>query len=157
MTQQTPKTFWDRVDMTAGPEACWPWKLSLKLGYGQAWGDLLDGKGKRVVVASRLAWVTANGPIPDDLCVLHRCDNRACNNPAHLFLGTKADNTADMFAKGRNRTTRGEERSNSKITRADVEEIRRRAAAGEPQIHIAPDFGLHHSHVSRIVRGKYWA
>ena len=67
-------------------------------GYGQL---MVDGK---CVGTHRVAWTLANGPIPDGICVLHRCDNPPCCEPAHLFLGTAADNTADMIAKGRHRS-----------------------------------------------------
>ena len=60
-------------------------------GYGQSNGKL----------AHRTAWETAHGPIPDGIEVLHSCDNPPCHNPEHLFLGTQADNMADMDAKGR--------------------------------------------------------
>jgi hypothetical protein len=79
---------------------CTEWKgARQKNGYGRAY----DVVSKRTVLAHRLAWEDAHGPIPEGMCVLHRCDNRACVKVAHLFLGTRADNTRDMHDKGRGR------------------------------------------------------
>ena len=87
--------LWLNIDQLGGPEACWPWLGKQRYGYGQIWAS------GRLVLAHRLVWELTLGPIQPGLCVLHRCDNPPCCNPAHLFLGTKADNVADMMAKGR--------------------------------------------------------
>ena len=91
----TVADFWSKVDVQ-GPDDCWLWKQSTdRHGYGQTGHDGLHWS------AHRLAWQLSNGPIPDGLFVLHHCDNPPCCNPAHLFLGTQADNMADMVSKGR--------------------------------------------------------
>jgi len=64
-------------------------------------GYAMLGRKGRKLYAHRVAWEEANGPIPEGMCVLHRCDNPPCVNPEHLFLGTHRDNTQDMLAKGR--------------------------------------------------------
>jgi hypothetical protein len=75
---------------------CIEWTAAAdRLGYGRF------GIGKKVYLSHRVAWEWERGPIPSGLCVLHRCDNPRCVNVAHLFLGTRADNTSDMLAKGR--------------------------------------------------------
>ena len=81
------------------PNDCWEWRGSLtKQGYGQVTRRDMKPKGW---MAHRLAWVLAYGPIPKGLWVLHKCDNRPCINPLHLFLGTQSDNVRDCVAKGR--------------------------------------------------------
>lgn len=94
--------FWTTVDRSAGPDSCWPSRLRKRGGYGQA------SRNGRMTGAHRLAYEFSIGAVPDSLFVLHRCDNRPCCNPAHLFVGTNADNMADMVAKGRSNKPRGD-------------------------------------------------
>ena len=89
--------FWEKVDRSGGPDACWLWTASTRRkGYGQ-----FALRNNKPIPAHRAIWIMVNGEIPDGLCVLHRCDVPGCVNPAHLFLGTKRDNSVDMAIKGR--------------------------------------------------------
>lgn len=93
--------FWSFVDRSGGPDACWPWRGARLKGYGQFRRD-----GNRRI-ATRIAWEYVTGsPPPDELVIMHTCDNPPCTNPAHLKPGTDADNNRDMWAKGRG--SRGE-------------------------------------------------
>lgn len=105
----------------------------------------------RTLSAHRLAWEIENGPIPNGLSVLHRCDNRACINPAHLFLGTQADNMRDMSEKGR--SSRGEKNAKAKLTEAQVRVIRE---DGRSHRAIAADYGVAKTTVGDIKRGRIW-
>ena len=96
--------FWAKVDRSGpGPEhrpelgPCWQWTASrTRAGYGKF--SIRRGCFEE---SHRVSWRLHSGPIPDGLWVLHHCDNPPCVRPSHLFLGTNADNVADMLAKGR--------------------------------------------------------
>lgn len=89
--------FWAKVGVVG---ECWEW--STRTNYHPMGYERMRVEGRQWMV-HRLSWVIHNGPIPAGLCVLHRCDNPPCVNPAHLFLGTNLDNNRDRDAKGRTR------------------------------------------------------
>ena len=91
--------LWEKTDKAG---SCWIWVgTTNRDGYGNIGID-----NKKTALTHRVAWMVTHGPIPVDLCVLHRCDNPRCVNPDHLFLGTQADNMRDMMLKGRSRKGR---------------------------------------------------
>src|SRR4051794_31357857 len=107
-----------KVDRSGGPDACWPWTgYCNSRGYGEAMIE------RRHVRVHRVAWEAEHGPIPDDMLLCHRCDNPPCCNPAHHFIGTSADNNADMKAKGRARGVRGTANAGAKLTADQVRSI----------------------------------
>lgn len=127
------------------PTPChvWQWCTDHK-GYGRG----LERQGQRTR-AHRQAWIATYGPIPDGLWVLHRCDNPPCVNPDHLFLGTHADNMADMVRKGR--STLGQRNGQAKLTDEDVVAIR--TATDTTQVALAARYGISQPYVSRIRSG----
>jgi hypothetical protein len=143
--------FWSKVEKTEG---CWTWTGSLnKKGYGQF---SVRGKMKK---AHRVSYELINGPITDNLLVCHTCDNPSCVNPAHLWLGTIAENNADMMRKGRHRTDPpcGERHGNPKLTYAIVETIRREYAEGGITYRkLADRYGVHQSAIGNVVRQTNW-
>lgn len=152
--------LWSKVDKD-GPihpihGQCWTWTGWCEKSGGGHGRIAKNGTGAGMMGAHVAAWIVTFGPVPDGLFVCHKCDNPPCCNPSHLFLGTNADNMADMVAKGRQRSLCGEDNATAKLTAAQVDEIRRRVAAGDRQVDVAADFGIIQAHVSRIKRGASW-
>ena len=85
--------FWSKVKRGTDAE-CWPWT-----GFKRPSGHGLTSLNSVPMNASRKAWILTNGPVKDGLCVNHRCDNAACCNPSHMYLGRRADNMYDYFGK----------------------------------------------------------
>lgn len=129
---------------------CWPWPgAKTPRGYGKI------GYEGRTLYVHRVMALDRYGSIPENSVVMHTCDRPDCCNPAHLSIGTPADNSGDMVAKGRSR--RGEKHSLSRLSAADVDAIRSAGESGESQRSIGTRFGVSFQHVSDILNGKKWA
>ncbi len=151
---KTAERLWARV---AKSDGCWEWQGSLfRHGYGQF---QCFGKNWQT---HRLAWALSHGrPIPAGLCVCHHCDNRRCVRPDHLFLGTPADNNADMVRKGRHRSMlppprSGAQHPSAKLSNALAARIRELRADGWYYREIASEIGLSIATVGRVVRAESW-
>lgn len=101
----------------------------------------------------RIVWEHHNGPAPSHLVVMHSCDNPPCVELSHLSLGTSKDNAQDMVRKGRGADMRGAKNGQTKLTDAQIAEIRRLHALGERCSIIGKQFGVGGPHISRVVRG----
>jgi hypothetical protein len=139
--------FWSKVAKTRG---CWLWVgLPTTKGYGRC---QIAGRN---LLAHRISYTLLKGAIPKGLLVCHKCDNRLCVRPAHLFLGTVLDNNRDCAAKQRNCGPRnvGEENPLAKLTTEKVREIRRSSESGKS---LAARFGIAQSVVSNVRKRKLW-
>lgn len=152
----TEQRFWSKVSKDGPvirPElgACWVWTdHSDPKGYGR----FGSGVGKQNVFAHRFSFALTHAvTLTPEQKICHRCDNPPCVRPDHLFEGTQADNLADMRAKGRHGGTR---RSDTKLTEADVREIRRLFTAGAVRTEIARRFGINVGTMYKIAKRQMW-
>lgn len=139
-----PEDLWSRLAHLEN--GCWVWTgHTVPFGYGT-----LRAEGK-LHPTHRLAWELTHGPIPDGLCVLHRCDNPPCCNPSHLFLGTHSDNMKDCVSK--NRIAKGESVGRHKLTHEQVVTI---LTSHKSTKELASYFHVHPNHILRLRARKQW-
>lgn len=150
MKPATVARFWSKVDRR-DEDACWPWSAAKdKDGYGHFAMDDMQARAHRAsfMIATR-------SQVPSGMSVCHSCDNPACVNPAHLFLGTQRDNMRDKVAKGRQ--PKGERVHNAKLSESVVREIRDAYARGNvTQQALGDRFGVTRRHIGRIVSLRRW-
>lgn len=154
------RRFWSKVCILE-PDECWLWTAATHHnGYGAF------NNGIRVAaLAHRVSYEIENGPIPEDMMVLHTCDNRACVNPRHLFIGTQLNNMRDAAAKhripgnsrGATIPARGERNGTAVLTETKVISIRRDRQDGLTYREISDKYGVAVMTAHKVVTRKTWA
>jgi len=139
--------FWSLI-AKKGDKECWPWVgFRVPGGYGMY----------NQQAAHRQVYELLIGPIPAAMFVCHHCDNPACCNPAHLFLGTPKDNSQDMVRKGRTKAPRGSKAGASKLIEEQVLAIRERySRGGISQRALGQQYGVSQRSIHNILTKRTW-
>jgi len=134
-----------RARSQRGPNGCLEW-----CGSRDSWGyGLINVNGKKCIKTHRLAWALLHGPIPRGLLVCHSCDNPACIEPSHLWLGTDKENTRDSIKKGR---------FHSKLKDKEVLSILKRYTGARcQQRDLAKEYGVSIQTINDLLHGRTWA
>lgn len=147
--------FWAKVDKNGPTPAhcpelgpCWVWTARTEGGYGKFWD------GSKTCYAHRRLWEIYFGLILDGACVCHRCDNRPCIRPSHLFLGTYTENEKDKHNKGRE--ARGERHGLAKLDAFTVRLLRRLHKRGLSQALLGRVFGVDKATVRMVCLRRTW-
>lgn len=156
--------FLSKLDMDS-ITGCWVWTGGRDKPPLKPYGNFAVGGTDCVIKAHRYSYALFNGAVPENVLVLHQCDNPTCCNPAHLFLGSHKDNTADMYAKGREYCTRGIARPDmvgikSRNAKLDDDKVRQIRSMYVPNVfgfgRIAQLFGIKKCAVMNVVHRKTW-
>ncbi len=146
--------FWSKVDKSNGDFGCWNWTAALsKDGYG-----IFPCPELGECRAHRVAWVLTNGPVPEGLSVLHEpvnCNNRACCNPKHTYIGTQFQNVHDMIKIGTKAIVEGEDHGSSLLTDDAVKEIRLKYNRVDVES-LAAQFKVYISTIRKVAKGYTW-
>lgn len=146
VTSSPVDRFWAHT-IVKDEASCWPWiGCVANTGYG-----VFSIGNRKLMNTHRYSWLLHHGEIPAGIQVCHRCDNRLCVNPFHLFLGTMADNIRDAYKKGRH--SHGERHYKARLSAAVVGEIR---SSTESQRRIAKRLGIGASTVQSIRERRTW-
>lgn len=151
-----PDSFWSMFDRS-DPAGCWNWPRRKTVdGYGK-----FKANGKNIR-AHRYAYEQSNGKIPDGMFVCHSCDNPACCNPNHLWIGSLQDNHADMMKKGRWHSMsgvflRGEKHPLAKLSNHQREVIKVRAKSGDGYRSLARAYNVTDTTIREVCLGKSYA
>lgn len=152
----TEQRFWAKVNRTTG-DLCWEWTGAIcgnggDKGYGLF---LASSNPKRMMVAHRFSYMLAYGEVPKEILILHKCDNRRCVKPKHLFKGNNAINSADM--KRKNRSGFGERNTQHKLTEEQVIRIREIYHPKTNSTYkLAKEYGVSRNAISRVINGLTW-
>lgn len=141
--------FWSRV-AKAGDNDCWNWTAAFRNGYGA-----IKHEG-RVHSAHRVAFVLTYDEPAAGLIVAHKCDNKACCNPAHLEAVTPAQNNRDAFARGERAEARGEQRPNAVLNEQLVSRAWSLRQSGKSYSEISRELGINHKTIASALGGKSW-
>lgn len=149
------KRFWEKVKKTSD-NSCWEWQA---YRHPAGYGRFKTYFGTQVN-AHRFSWEITYGEIPSGMFVCHKCDNRPCIRPDHLFLGTQKDNVRDALKKNRMmmhlNAARGSDNLNAKLFEADIPVIIALNVSGESMQSIATKYNISPSSISKIISGKAW-
>lgn len=149
--------FYQKVILPDDLNDCWIWQGAQTQHPYCSYGRFTWLNGK-LIMAHHAAWYLSGRQIPPGKILMHTCDNPLCVNPDHLRIGTRQENVQDMLDKGREDHLKGMQKASSKLTDAQVRQIRALYSTGQlSQAELGEQFGVYQTTVSRIVRRTGWA